>query len=84
MNWVIDMTLTLEVDAEVVKKLEEEAAAAGESLHQYAESVLLGRLADEDRKRAVDYALEAIGRSGSSLGRDGRPWRELAHEGHKY
>jgi hypothetical protein len=78
------MTLTLEVDADVAKRLEERAAAAGESLHQYAESAFLGWLADEDRKRAIDHVLEAIGHSGSSLGRDGRPWQELAHEGHKY
>ena len=78
------MTLTLEFDAEIAKRLEERAAAVGESPRQYAESALLAHLADEDRKRTIDRAIQAISQSRSSLGREDRPWRELVHEGHKY
>lgn len=77
------MTLTLEVDTDLVRSLEQGAAAMGETTSAYA-TRLLQQLSEEDRSRRIDELIAEIAQSSGSLGREGRPWREITHDGHKY
>jgi polyhydroxyalkanoate synthesis regulator phasin len=93
------MTLTPEVDAATEERLARAATASGVSPAQYVESMLEerlgandlqvrlvdgGNLAADERRKRLDELIARIGRSKGSLGRNGLPWRELLHEGHKY
>lgn len=87
------MQLTVDLEDELGAALEQQAAAEGESASEYARAAIKQRLSAgapsrtlsvEERARRIDEALEKLRQSGASLGRNGRPWREFTHEGHRY
>jgi hypothetical protein len=87
------MTITVDFDENVSLALQKTATANGETPEEFVREAVQRSLpighdltADRDveRLKRLDAAIAAISAGNSSLGREGRPWRELIHEGHKY
>ena len=78
------MTVTLEIDSTLVKAAEANATAAGKTLSAYAEGALRERLTSEADSQRINIALKNLREAGSSLGREGKSWRDVSHEGHRY
>lgn len=87
------MTLTVELDEKLSLALQQTATAKGETPEDFVREAVQRTLNldhdslvdnEEERLKRLDAAIAAISAGTSSLGREGRPWRELIHEGHKY
>ena len=78
------MTVTLDIDSTLIKAAEAHASAAGKTLSAYAEGALRERLSSEARSQRMDSALKSLREAGHAYGREGKSWRELSHEGHRY
>ena len=81
--------MQIELTEQAGNELQRQAEAAGVGVSEYLEKLVLGSTEPQMRLSDGDIAeLEAwqerVRASGSSSGRDGRPWREWIHEGHKY
>ncbi len=81
--------MQIELREATAQMLAERAADAGVSVDAYVEGLLgLKHQAKSDPERTEPYTVEEwranLQRSGAQLGREGRPWREFIHEGHKY
>ena len=78
------MTVTLEIDSNLIEAAQAQASAAGKTLSAYAESALRERLASQARSQRIDTALKNLQQAGQGFGREGRSWHEISHEGHRY
>lgn len=77
--------MQIEVSEQTRNELQRRAQAVGLGVAEYLESVVLakaGRATSEPP--TVDELRSLIRQSSANLERNGRPWRELTHEGHKY
>ena len=78
----------IEVSEETGKELQRRADAAGLSIWQYLEGLLVPKATHlqgpKPEPPTVEEWLEMVRKSSARLERNGRPWRELTHEGHKY
>lgn len=77
--------MQLEISDDVAMALQQRAAAAGLNLDTYLRSKMQEDEPAPAREAltSVDAWIDHLRRSGSSSGRDGRPWREFIHEGHR-
>ena len=79
--------MQIELSEATQEALAKAAAAAGMSVSRYADLLMQEQLTQrtrsaEERLRAVDALIAQIRTARSTLGRNGRRWREFIHEGH--
>ncbi len=81
--------MQIELSVEVEEALKRRAAGEGLTSSTYVKELVENHLlksghAAAKRTAAVDRMIEHMKNSTSASGRDGRPWREWIHEGHRY
>ena len=83
--------MQIEVSEQTSNELQRRAQAAGVGVSEYLEALVAPKmevtdLSDNERKEppTVEEWEAMLARSGATSGRNGRPWREFIHEGHKY
>jgi hypothetical protein len=79
--------MQIEISEATNEELQRRAAAAGIGVGEYLEGLVLdqrGPSAERKEPLTVEEWRAMLERSGATSGRNGRPWREFIHEGHKY
>lgn len=83
--------MQIEVSEQTSNELQRRAQAAGLEVGAYLEALVAPKMELEHRSGnereqppTVEEWQAMLDRSGATSGRNGRPWREFIHEGHKY
>ncbi len=78
--------MQLELSERAAAEITRRATVSGVEVKDYVDDLLFHN--DSNSSRKEPYTAEELGtllrEGGGSLGRNGRPWREFIHEGHKY
>ena len=81
--------MQIELTEQAGNELQRQAEAAGVGVAEYLEKLVLGSTepasdAEPKKPYTVEEWRAMLERSDATSGRNGRPWREFIHEGHKY
>ena len=80
--------MQIEVSEQTNNELQRRAQAAGLEVGAYLEALVAPAVTPKQDVRAEPLTVEElrtlVSKSSARLERNGRPWRELTHEGHKY
>ena len=78
--------MQLELSDRAAEEINKRATASGVEVKDYVDELIFGDASQSDRKKpyTVEELRAILHKSNASSGRNGRPWREFIHEGHKY
>ena len=78
--------MQLELSERAVAEIRDRATASGVDVKDYVDDLLFGDASHSGKKRpyTAKELRDILQKGGGSLGRNGKPWREFIHEGHKY